>query len=513
MLVSGDVISNMHLQPVIDAHMARRKTDTNCIVTMVFKPTTATHPTQQLDDDVVVTYDEETLELVGYDNNPAAAYATLATNLLNGRAACTVRCDLLDCNIDVCSPEMLMHFADNYDYQNIRRDYIHNEVQSKEIGWKFSAYFTHEFAARIQDVRTYDSVASAIVQRWTYPIVPDSNFTGKTTFTLSRGAVYKEDDAKASMGALGDATLIGAGSSLGAGTKLVRSTVGRGSVIGANCEITGSYVWDNVTIGDGVTIDRAIVGTGVHIAAGTVVPRGVVLSFNCVVGRGAALPPFARYTIEAPELETSGFTEDEDDVADAAADADAADVGPHASLGEGGRGRLWGADEWDLEGSEWYPIDDDDESGGARLANRIKACSMGADELEAKKRTRWAEWPSDEGGADGEEGEEDGEEMVYTKFEDTVRDMVRSCIDKGATHDNIVLEVGRWVFLLSFFLSFYFHSLLSVSSFSICAARSPQLVSALHASSAAALSLRAHRGNAEHSLSLPRHALLPSFLP
>ena len=302
------------------------------------------------------------------------------------------------------------------------------------------------------------------MQRWTYPIVPDSNFTGKTTFTLSRGAVYKEDGVKASMGALGDATLIGAGSSLGAETKLVRSTVGRGSVIGAKCVITGSYVWDNVIIGDGVTIDRAIIGTGVHIASGTVVPRGVVLSFNCVVGPGAALPPFARYTIEAPAQESSGFTEDEDDVVDAAAEAAAAaaaaaataDLGPHASLGEGGRGRLWGADEWDLEGSEWYPVDDDDESGGVRLADRIKACSMGADELEAKKRTRWAEWPSDEGGADGEEGEDDGEEMNYTTFEGacalSFRALICDCVGSCLWRSLILI-----LFLFLILILFLFH--------------------------------------------------------
>ena len=449
-LVSGDVISSMHLGPVIAAHKERRKTDKNCIMTMVFKPTSATHPTQQLHDDIVVTYDQDTLELVGYDNDPrpSALFATLATNLLRNRAAAVMQRDLLDCNIDICSPEVLMQFADNYDYQNIRRDYVHNEVQSKEIGWKFSAFFTHEYAARIQDLRTYDSICKDIVQRWTYPIVPDSNFTGKTTFALSRGSVYKEEGLQLAPTALGNATLVGAGSVLGTDTWISRTTVGRGCRIGSRVVIEGSYVWDNVVIEDGVTIDRAIICTGVHIAANTHIPRGVVLSFNCAIGRGATLPPFARYT--TAKVADDEFGQDDEEVAaeGAAAGGEASDVEP--SLGEGGRGRLWTAGEWELEGQEWYPGDDDEDMEA--LTDRIHAISMGADELELLTRQRWAAWPS----AEDEENLLDGDvagEVVCATFEDTVREMVQTCIAKGATHDNI--GECEDVLFLSFSLSLY----------------------------------------------------------
>ena len=38
-----------------------------------------------------------------------------------------LRTDLLDCHVDICSPELMVQFSDNFDYQDIRRDFIQNE--------------------------------------------------------------------------------------------------------------------------------------------------------------------------------------------------------------------------------------------------------------------------------------------------------------------------------------------------------------------------------------------------
>jgi translation initiation factor eIF-2B subunit epsilon len=48
-----------------------------------------------------------------------------------------VRFDLLDCHIYACSPELLVQFSDNFDYQDIRRDLVHgllnDSVMSKHV--------------------------------------------------------------------------------------------------------------------------------------------------------------------------------------------------------------------------------------------------------------------------------------------------------------------------------------------------------------------------------------------
>jgi len=34
-----------------------------------------------------------------------------------------------------------------------------------------------------------------IVQRWTFPVVPDNNWSGSTFYTFQRGNIYKEHPA------------------------------------------------------------------------------------------------------------------------------------------------------------------------------------------------------------------------------------------------------------------------------------------------------------------------------
>jgi translation initiation factor eIF-2B subunit epsilon len=53
--------------------------------------------------------------------------------------------DLLDCNVDICSPELMVQFSDNFDYQDIRKDFIHNEVGNWALGKHIYGYIIQVF--------------------------------------------------------------------------------------------------------------------------------------------------------------------------------------------------------------------------------------------------------------------------------------------------------------------------------------------------------------------------------
>jgi translation initiation factor eIF-2B subunit epsilon len=57
-----------------------------------------------------------------------------------------IRTDLLDCNVDICSPEMMLQFSDNFDYQDIRKDFIKNEVVNWELGMHVYGYILNSHA-------------------------------------------------------------------------------------------------------------------------------------------------------------------------------------------------------------------------------------------------------------------------------------------------------------------------------------------------------------------------------
>ena len=44
--------------------------------------------------------------------------------LFEGRDVVELRYDLMDCNILVCSPELLVRFTDEFDFEELRRDFL-----------------------------------------------------------------------------------------------------------------------------------------------------------------------------------------------------------------------------------------------------------------------------------------------------------------------------------------------------------------------------------------------------
>ena len=56
-----------------------------------------------------------------------------------------VRTNLMDCHVDICAPEFLMLFTDNFDYQSIRRDFIVGTLNERELG---NTLYGHEISTR-----------------------------------------------------------------------------------------------------------------------------------------------------------------------------------------------------------------------------------------------------------------------------------------------------------------------------------------------------------------------------
>lgn len=54
----------------------------------------------------------------------AAQVVKVDASLFSERDQSQVRCDLMDTQIAICAPEVLMLFSDNFDYQNLRRDFV-----------------------------------------------------------------------------------------------------------------------------------------------------------------------------------------------------------------------------------------------------------------------------------------------------------------------------------------------------------------------------------------------------
>ncbi|KAI8482872.1 hypothetical protein Bbelb_394070 [Branchiostoma belcheri] len=149
-------------------------------------------------------------------------------DLFSDHSDLDIRYNLLDCHVSVCSPQVPQLFADNFDYQT-RNDFIMgNQVHAHVV--------TDEYAARVSSPHMYDAVSKDILQRWTYPLVPDNRLSSQeqdSSYTLHRHHVYRGRDVFLDHDSvLEENVVIGPGTRIGSNTTISNSVIGRNCVIG-----------------------------------------------------------------------------------------------------------------------------------------------------------------------------------------------------------------------------------------------------------------------------------------
>ncbi|KAL6080494.1 eIF-2B GDP-GTP exchange factor subunit epsilon [Balamuthia mandrillaris] len=318
-LISGDVISNMKLDGVLKAHKDRRAKDKRAIMTVVFKKAAPTHRTRSQEDDSIVVIDPTSGQLLHYENEPKQKSMYLDVDAFEEHSSVQFRYDLLDCRIDICSPEVLQVCADNFDYDDLRQDFIIGVVNDEVYKYKiFTHTISNEYAARVNILQTYASVSKDIMYRWSYPMVPDCNFMGTTSFSYYRSNVYKEENIKLARSCvIGRETVLGEGTEVGENTHISHTVIGRNCKIGKNVNIQGSFLWDDVVIEDGVTISNSLLCNDVKVLQNATISKGCILSYKVIVGTGFLLEPFSKLT----RCQMEGAVE--------------------TSLGKGGEGLRW----------------------------------------------------------------------------------------------------------------------------------------------------------------------------
>jgi translation initiation factor eIF-2B subunit epsilon len=304
-LISGDVVSNINLSKVLEEHRARVKADNRNIMTMVLRKVDRKHRSKCLEDDHVFLLDPDTKQVLSFQNAPEDKEAELDVSLLAQHKRLQFRYDLMDTFIDICSEEVLGLFADNFDYLDLRKDFVAGVLGSDILGNKIHMHeISTEYAARIKDFHTYDSVSRDIIQRWTFPLTLDNNFAGNSFYSASRGNRYKEvlyDDANmtvqtARSAVIGENTVIGLETSIGEKSVISNSVIGRNCKIGKNVKIIDSYLWGSNVIGDNVTIRNSLLAQHVEIGSDSKVEPGCVIGRHCVIGKKFTVAPYTMLT-------------------------------------------------------------------------------------------------------------------------------------------------------------------------------------------------------------------------
>ncbi|WBW73531.1 translation initiation factor eIF2B epsilon subunit [Schizosaccharomyces osmophilus] len=285
-LVSGDVVSNVPLKEVLEEHRARREVDKNAIMTMVVREASPHHRTRASTESSVFVIDKKTSQCVHYQANERGKhYVSMDPEIFNEHEELEIRNDLIDCQIDICSNDVPALFTENFDYQDIRKDFVYGVLTSDLLGKSIHCHVAKEnYAARVRSLQTYDAISKDVISRWVYPFVPDSNLLNQS-FTYQRYQIYKEDDVVLARSCeIKACTLIGAFTKVGDASIVANTVIGRNCIIGNNCNIDGAFLWENVKIGDECKIGKAIIANDAQIGHKCTIEDGAIISSGVIIG-------------------------------------------------------------------------------------------------------------------------------------------------------------------------------------------------------------------------------------
>jgi translation initiation factor eIF-2B subunit epsilon len=408
-LISGDVISNIDIRGVIRAHREAKAKDQSKIMTMCFKEANAAGSSMRpVLEDLVVGLDADTQQVLLFDNNMESRNVVIPSTLLSDQvtgANVDLRCDLHDCGIDVCSPEVLMLMSDNFDYQDLRQHFVANEVANVELGNKIMAHVVgkREYCTKISDFRLYAAASFDIMRRWSYPIVPDnppSAFIDPTLEPISyqfvRGCIYRHRNLTLPRSVhLGMCSTVGNNVTVGENAFIEGSVLGPEVSVGSGARVVNSYVWSGGKVEQGASVEGSVIGQGAVVGEGAHISRGCVLGRGVIVGKGVKVPPFTRLTcvslssVGADADWGSGSDEDGDQQME-----DQRDPVDVAIVGKDGRGRVWRMGEESNDDEEEEEEEDGSLSSGA--PSKLHCQSIGCADEESWKLGRWATYEEEE---------------------------------------------------------------------------------------------------------------------
>lgn len=237
------------------------------------------------DSNSVFVLDPNTNQCVYYESVvslPRKHRMEISPEIFENRPQIEFRNDLVDPYLDICSVEVPALFTENFDWQRLRSDFVHGILTSDILGKTIYTNLVFEpYVARVQNEQLYNTISNHILNRWTFPIVPETNIRSGDNYEFTRGNIYKSMDVVLSRSCMIDENVqIGSGTRIGENTRIGNSIIGQNCIIGDNVVLEGAFLWDNVTIGDNCTIEKSIIANNVNILENTTIAQGSLVSIG-----------------------------------------------------------------------------------------------------------------------------------------------------------------------------------------------------------------------------------------
>jgi translation initiation factor eIF-2B subunit epsilon len=310
-LVHGDLVSNISLDSALAAHRARKEANRDSIMTLVLREGgESEHQTKVKGITPVFAVDPRAKRCLHYEEtHPLQAdhHLILDPDLLKTREL-EIRSDLIDAQIDICTPDVLAQWSESFDYELPRAQFLHGVLKDYELNGKMihTEIVSEGYCARATNLQMFEAVSRDILGGWAYPFNLDTNLVKGHTYQRWENHVYREDDIQLGAGCEVRNSVFGRDSVIGSESTITNSFIGRNCRIGNNVQIKDSFLWDDVTIEDGAVVEHAViaeftnVGKKAQIGAGSLIASGVHVSDHITLPAGTVLSLISAEGISVP---------------------------------------------------------------------------------------------------------------------------------------------------------------------------------------------------------------------
>lgn len=297
-LVHGDLVSNIQLEEALARHRARREANRDACMTMVLTSAgDEPHPIKKarvIKPKFLIC--NETSRCIHYQEMSPLnkkERIILPYPLMETHSDTTLRSELIDAEIDICTPEVLALWSESFDYELPRKNFLQGVLKDWELNGKliYAEVLDTGYAVRASNLGLYELISKDILNLRALPFAPHSNLSTDQTYKRIHGGSYYEEGVLADRTSKVTKSALGAGTSVGAGSTIARSIIGRRCVIGKNVKIENSYIWDDSIIGDDTVVERSILANSVTIGSNCHIPKGSLISFGVKIADGRRLDP------------------------------------------------------------------------------------------------------------------------------------------------------------------------------------------------------------------------------
>lgn len=377
-IIQGDVVSNINLKPIIKKHKTLKRrlmqeSGSILLMTSIFVEESSFSKTPKLVENdknsVCIAFGKRKSKVVSgkggrkpnqnssssfekCELNELISYKSQMKELFELKISefdqfkdIEVCSNVTDAHIDICTPDVLEVFKENFDFKDMREDLLKGVLTNQVIssGNSIHPHIVRGggYSRRVNSLRAYEQICNDITKRWLYPLAPDSNFTGKTYYTLNRGNNYFENNEKISkLAKLVTDNVIGYGTSIGEHSIIDHCIIGRNVKIGKNVHIEDSFIWEGAVIHDGAVISKSLI-MDCEIGEKAVVKRGSVICSGVIIGENHVVRSFSKLTVRKDDSgddsphHLNHSSNHSDDLRVESLQTDIIEVG------EGGRGRKY----------------------------------------------------------------------------------------------------------------------------------------------------------------------------